>query len=267
VAVPDFGATSLQELRDHPDQSGVLVDYDGTLAPIVDDPGEARPLPAALGALHRLAGRYRRVAVVSGRPASFLVEHLGLGRSAAAHGPSVVASGLYGLEWAGSGGVVQTRPEAEQWRAVVDGVERTARAAAPPGMLVEHKGLSVAFHWRTAAANAGWARSFAEEMAGQTDLELHPGKMSVELRPPLPADKGTVVADLCRGLGAACFVGDDRGDLAAFAALDQLAAEGISTCKVAAASTEMPAEMEAAADVVVDGPEGVVSLLEWLGTS
>jgi trehalose 6-phosphate phosphatase len=133
-------------------------------------------------------------------------------------------------------------------------------------MLVEHKGLSVGFHWRTAAANARWAQAFAKEMARRTDLELHPGKMSVELRPPLPTDKGTVVAELCSGLGAACFVGDDRGDLAAFAALDRLAAQGMSTYKVAAASTEMPAELQAAADLVVDGPEGVASLLAWLGS-
>jgi trehalose 6-phosphate phosphatase len=264
VSVPDFTATPLRDLRDRPGQSGVLIDFDGTLAPIVDDPAEARPLPAVVEALQRLARRYRRVAVVSGRPAGFLVEQLGLGRSAASHEPSVVASGLYGLEWAGSGGVVHTRPEAEPWRDVVDQVERAARAVAPPGMLVEHKGLTVAFHWRTATAQAGWARSFAEQAARESHLELHPGKMNIELRPPLPADKGTVVTELCRELGAGCFVGDDRGDLAAFAALDRLATQGMVTCKVAVASAEIPPELRAAADLVVDGPEGVVALLEWL---
>ena len=267
MAVPDFGASSLRELRDRADEGGVLVDYDGTLSPIVDDPGGARPLPAAVDALNRLAARYRRVAVVSGRPAGFLVEHLGLGRGATSHGPSIVVSGLYGLEWAGSGGVVHTRSEAEPWREVVDRVARAARTAAPAGMLVEHKGLTVAFHWRTATASAGWAQSFAEEMSEETDLELHPGKMSIELRPPLPADKGTVVTELCRGLAAACFVGDDRGDLAAFAALDGLATEGVIACKVAVASAEIPPELRAGADVVVDGPAEVVDLLGWLGAS
>jgi trehalose 6-phosphate phosphatase len=264
VSAPDFAATPLAELRGRRDRSGVLVDFDGTLAPIVDDPAEARPLPAVVDLLPRLAARYRRVAVVSGRPAGFLVEQLGLGRGATGHGPSVIASGLYGLEWAGGGGVVHTRPEAEAWRDVVDRVERAARAAAPPGMLVEHKGLTVAFHWRTATAQAGWARSFAEKAARESSLELHPGKMNIELRPPLPADKGTVVSELCRDLGAACFVGDDRGDLAAFGALDHLATQGIVTCKVAVASAEVPTELATAADLVVDGPEGVAALLEWL---
>jgi trehalose 6-phosphate phosphatase len=263
VSAPDFAATSLRDLRARPDESGVLVDFDGTLAPIVDDPAEARPLGAVVGTLQRLARRYRRAAVVSGRPARFLVEVLGLGRGAS-HGPSVVASGLYGLEWAGSGGVVHTRPDAEPWRDIVDRVDREARAAAPPGMLVEHKGLTVAIHWRTATAQADWARSFAEKASRENNLELHLGKMNVELRPPLPADKGTVVAELCRDLGAACFVGDDRGDLAAFAALDRLATQGLITCKVAVASAEVPPELVAAADLVVDGPEGVLALLEWL---
>jgi trehalose 6-phosphate phosphatase len=267
VTAPDFSATPLRELRNRHESGGVLVDYDGTLAPIVDDPTQARPLPAALACLHRLARQYRRVAVVSGRPASFLVEHLGLGRGTAGHRPDIVASGLYGLEWAGAGGVVHTRPEAESWREVVDRVERSARATAPPGTLVEHKGLTVALHWRTATASAGWALSFAEGTARETNLELHPGKMNVELRPPLPADKGTVVAELCRDLDAACFIGDDRGDLAAFAALDRLAANGMVTCKVAAASAEIPPDVRAAADLVVDGPEGVASLLEWLAES
>ncbi len=262
---PDFAATPLEELRGRPGDSGVLVDFDGTLAPIVDDPAEARPLPPVLDSLQRLARRYRRVAVVSGRPVSFLVEQLGLGRAAAGHGPSVVASGLYGLEWAGSGGVVHTRPEAELWRDVVDRVERAARAAAPPGVLVEHKGLTVALHWRTATARAEWARSFAEHAARESNLELHPGKMNVELRPRLSADKGTVVTELSRDLGAACFVGDDRGDLAAFAALEHLATQGMVICKVAVASGEIPPELRAAADLVVDGPEGVVALLQWLG--
>jgi trehalose 6-phosphate phosphatase len=55
----------------------VFVDFDGTLAPIVDIPEEARPLPGAAAVLGRLADRYARVAVISGRPVAFLVEHLG----------------------------------------------------------------------------------------------------------------------------------------------------------------------------------------------
>ncbi|HSS11457.1 MAG TPA: hypothetical protein VLL25_16350, partial [Acidimicrobiales bacterium] len=89
----------------------------------------------------------------------------------------------------------------------------------------------------------------------------------VELRPPVEADKGTVVEELASGLDAVCFIGDDRGDLPAFAALARLAAEGRDTLAIAVNSDEAPTELLAAADVVVDGPSGVLDLLEALAPS
>ncbi|HET7722531.1 MAG TPA: trehalose-phosphatase, partial [Acidimicrobiales bacterium] len=85
----------LAPFRDDPDRTGVFTDFDGTLAPIVEDPAAARPLPGVVDALAALAGRYGRVGVISGRPASFLAEHLG--------GRGVFLSGLYGLEFVEEG--------------------------------------------------------------------------------------------------------------------------------------------------------------------
>src|SRR5579859_4469297 len=95
---------------DRPERSGVLVDFDGTLSAIVDRPELARPLPGAREALGALAARYGLVAVVSGRPVAFLVEHLAV--------PGVRLSGLYGLE-AWHDGEVAVDPLAEPWRTVV----------------------------------------------------------------------------------------------------------------------------------------------------
>lgn len=256
----------LDPLRSRPHQAGVLTDFDGTLAPIVDDPTTARPLPAAVDALHRLAGIYRRVAVISGRPAAFLAEHLELaGRSTTGAGEGLLAVGLYGLETA-EGGQVTTDPRAEGWRGVVDEVAARADGAAPGAVLVERKVLSVTLHFRTAPAHGDWAGRYAAEEASRTGLVVHPGRMSVELRPPLPVDKGTVVEGLAGGLGAACFLGDDRGDLPAFAVLDRLAAErGMATVKVGVRSEEAPDELLDAADLVVDGPEGALEVLSRLG--
>ncbi|HLH47610.1 MAG TPA: hypothetical protein VKV25_10645, partial [Acidimicrobiales bacterium] len=77
-------------------------------------------------------------------------------------------------------------------------------------------------------------------------------------------DKGTVVAELAGGLDAVCYVGDDHGDLAAFGALAALRGDGVTTLAVAAADDEVPGELVEAADLVVDGPAGVVGLLEVL---
>ena len=99
-----------------------------------------------------------------------------------------------------------------------------ADSAAPDGLLVERKGLSVTLHFRQAPHLAGWAAAFAADEQSATGLVAQSGKQAWELRPPVPTDKGTVVAGLAAGLRAVCFVGDDTGDLPAFGALAQLRA-------------------------------------------
>jgi len=250
----------LAPLRSDPARACLLCDCDGTLAPIVDDPAAAAPLPASVQALHALARHLGRVAVVSGRPASWL--H-------AAFGDGLVLSGLYGLEQVeddGCGRVVEL-PEAEPWRAVVAEVAERAEAGAPAGVIVERKGLSVTLHHRTAPGGRPWVEEFAEDEAQASGLEPARGKASIELRPPLPFDKGTAVRRLVEGFAAVAYVGDDTGDLPAFAVLDELAAAGVATVKVVVASGELPDEVRAAADVLVDSPDAVAEMLSELASS
>ena len=250
----------LDPIRSDPATAGVLTDFDGTLAPIVDDPATSRPLPEVVGVLHALAGRYARVAVVSGRPAAFLAEHLRLDE----YPQGLIAFGLYGLERAGDGHVT-TDGRALAWVAVIDELAGRAEAEAPAGAIVERKGLSLVLHYRTAPTAALWAQAWAIEQAARTGLARHPGRMSEELRPAVPVDKGTVVASLVDGLGAACFLGDDAGDLPAFAVLDDLrAGQGVATLKVGVRSDEAPPELLHRADLVVDGPPGALDLLSRL---
>jgi len=241
-------------LTGDPSGAVVLLDFDGTLAPIVTDPATARPLPGATEALAELARRYRLVGVISGRPGRFLADHLPV--------PGIERWGSYGVEHVRRDGTVEAAPGAEPWRAVVSAVVGRARLMAPAGVGVEDKGMSLTLHFRGAPAAGGWVRSFAEQEAQATGLGLHAARMSVELRPPLDIDKGTVVADVVSrpGVRSAVFVGDDRGDLAAFRALDRLP----TSLRVAVRSPEMPPEMPAAADLVVDGPAGVLDLLRGL---
>ena len=250
----------LAPLRADAANACLLCDCDGTLAPIVDDPAAAAPLPASVDALHDLARCLGRVGVVSGRPASWL--H-------AAFGDGLVLSGLYGLEQVepGGGGQVVTLPEADGWRDVVAEVAERAEAAAPEGVIVERKGLSVTLHHRTAPASRAWVEDVAAEEAAATGLEPARGKASIELRPPLPFDKGTAVRPLVEGFAVVAYLGDDAGDLPAFAVLDEMAAGGAATVKVAVDSDELPDEVREAADVLVDGPEDVARLLSELAAS
>jgi len=240
---------------ERPAQAAVVLDFDGTLSPIVDVAAEARPVDGAVGLLDHLAGRLGLVAVMSGRPVDFLRPLLP---------PSVVLSGLYGLEVVRDG-VRSDLPGTDAWREVVADVARTSAAEGPEGMVVEPKGLSLTLHYRTRPDLAPAVEAWAEAQALRSGLQARPAKMSVELHPPIAADKGTALEALTAGRAAVCYAGDDRGDLPAFDALDRLAAGGVHTVRVVVASPEAPPELVARADLLVDDPGGVVDLLRRLG--
>lgn len=243
-------------LRRAPEETAVLLDFDGTLAPIVDDPASSRPVAGAAELLDALAGRYRLVAVVSGRPAGFLLEHLGTG-------PRLV--GLYGLERVEDGRVVQD-PDVVRWRDAIDAAARAARAELPAAVGVEDKGLSLTLHTRTCPEHGLTVRAWAADAAGRWGLRAGTARMSVELHPPVAHDKGTVVDELLAdaGVRVACFIGDDVGDLPAFAALDRFGDAGGERHKVVVASEEAAPELLGAAEVTVPDPHAVLELLRAL---
>jgi trehalose 6-phosphate phosphatase len=254
-ATDDSAFALMAPLLVDPATSAILTDFDGTLSPIVADPEEARALPAAPGVLARLAEHFAAVAVVSGRPVTFLARQL------PGRGPAVRLFGVYGLEWMHEG-EVRVAPEAAPWLQPAADVVAAAVRDAPPGVGVEAKGPALAIHWRRAPEAGAWARAFAEDWAGRTGLLLQPGRQALELRPPLAIDKGRVVEAVAGTCSAACFVGDDAGDLAAFAALDRLARRGLDVVRVAVADEESPPELVSAADVVIAGPHQAIALLD-----
>ena len=243
----------LAPFRADPEGSGVFSDFDGTLAPIVDDPATALPLEGVVDVLGRLAGRYGRVGVISGRPAGFLREHLG--------GQGLFLSGLYGLEYVDDDGEVRAIEDAEPWRQVID---RVAAAADDAGLPVERKGLAVTVHYRTDRSREAEVKRWVDEQAEATDLAVHPARMSYELRPPMRLDKGTVLAEAAEGRRQVCFLGDDTGDLTAFDVLDRMAAKGVTVVKVGVESEEAPDELLERADLTVEGPEGSLRVLKTL---
>jgi len=242
--------------RSRPKSAGLITDYDGTLAPIVDDPLLARPIPGVTTVLAKLAERLALVAVVSGRPLAYLSCQL----SAV---PGLVVVGLYGLEREHDGRP-QPPPLTPGWQALVAAAADAAEREAPEGVEVERKGFSVVLHARKQPRAFAWAKEWAAVRAGASGLVARAGRMSVELLPPFRMDKGQVVEELAAGLEAVCFVGDDAGDLPAFAALGRMRARGKHTVAVGVASPEQPDEMERAVDVMVEGPEGAVALIQQL---
>jgi trehalose 6-phosphate phosphatase len=259
------GRAGLAALLAEPAAALLGLDFDGTLAPIVPDPDAARGHPDVPGVLTRLAAAGIRVAVVTGRPAGTAVDYAGI-----ADVPGLVVLGHYGLErW--EGGIV-TAPEdlsavAEARRRLPDVL---AAAGAPEGTYVEDKGAAVAVHTRrTADPSAAFEllRDPLTELADEVGLVVEPGRFVHELR-PAGGDKGDALRTLVdeRPPSVVVFVGDDLGDLAAFGAVDRLRAEGTPGLLVCSGSAEVTAVAERA-DLLVDGPDGVVALLTALADS
>jgi trehalose 6-phosphate phosphatase len=257
---------ALAPLVSHPGSTAILTDFDGTLSPIVNNPHEARPLEGAAEVMALLASRFAEVAVISGRPVSYLEEHLALPEPPdPAHRVRFV--GLYGLEQSWGDGRTTVEPEAGAWHQRVDEAVARLRRDAPDGVLVEPKGLAVTVHWRRAPGEEGWVTDAAAAEVERSGLRAHFGRMSVELRPPLDIDKGSVVTTLAARCSAACYFGDDLGDLPAFAALAALRREGLATVSVAVLDDETDPRVAAAADLTLSGPGQALPALAWLAQS
>jgi trehalose 6-phosphate phosphatase len=255
----EAGRAGLAALLAAPGTSLLGLDFDGTLAPIVPDPDEARAHPGVPDVLARLAGHGVRIAIITGRPAGTAVDYAGVADVA-----GLVVLGHYGLErW--EAGVV-TGPDdlsaVEEVRRRLAGV--LADAGAPDGTYVEDKGAAVAVHTRRTADPAAAFDALCAPLttlAEDVGLVVEPGRFVLELRPP-GGDKGDALRGFVEETGAQTvgFIGDDLGDLAAFDAVDSLRADGLAGLLVCSGSTEVTALAERA-DLVVDGPEGVVALL------
>ena len=259
------GQAGLDAILAAPSSALIASDFDGTLSPIVPDPADARAYPGTAEALSRLAALAGTVAIITGRPAA---DAVALGGLAAV--PGLVVLGHYGAERWQHGTVTTTSAPAGAAEALrlLPGV--LAAAGAPDGVRVEDKGTAVGVHTRQApdpAAALDLLRAPLEDLARRTGLTVEPGRYVLELRRP-GTDKGTALRALAaeRAARSVLFCGDDLGDLAAFAAVRELRANGIPGCTVASASPEAQPVSEAA-DLVVDGPPGVVAFLTTLAAA
>jgi trehalose-phosphatase len=242
----------LAALRRDPTRSAIILDIDGTLAPIAPHPDLAGVPAATLQLLETLAGRYALVGCVSGRAA------LDAARLVPVSG--LVISGNHGLETL-TAGRVHVAPDAAVW---LHEIHRLARdlvpAAALAGAWVEDKGATLSIHYREApdpdAAKAALERD-AVPLVRATGLVARFGRMTLEVLPPVPVDKGSAVRRLLlhRRIATSLYAGDDTTDIDAFQVVD---------VAVAVRSAEMPPGLVESATFAVDGTDGVVEVLRAL---
>lgn len=258
---------ALEPVRADPARAGILLDIDGTLAPIVRHADDAHVPEPTRTQLIAIAKRYAVVACVSGRRSATARQMVSIG--------TIAYVGNHGAELLAPGGTdVQVDPE-------IAAHDRTLRDFAEAVYTAELQRLRVrtedkqsikAFHWRGAPDEDAAERAVREiaERAEAEGLAIHWGRKVLEVRPPVEINKGRGVRRLLDGreLAAALYVGDDRTDLDAFAGLRALVAEGrlgAAVC-VGVRSDETPEQLEEQADVLVDGPLGVRGLLTALAS-
>jgi trehalose 6-phosphate phosphatase len=256
------GAAALAAIKERAANAVIALDFDGTISPIVEDPAAARAHPGAPGALARLAPLVNAVVIITGRPAALAVEYGGF---AEVEGLTVL--GQYGAErW--ESGVLHTPeppPGVAEVRAKLP--EVLAAAGAPDGTSIEDKGHALAVHTRRTTepqVAIDRLRGILAALAERTGLTVEPGRYVLELRPP-GMDKGAALRGFVaeRAATAVLYAGDDLGDLAAYDAVEELRAKGLAGVTVCSGSDEV-AVLAERADVVVDGPDGVVRLLTKL---
>jgi trehalose 6-phosphate phosphatase len=252
-------------LLSDPASALIAVDFDGTLAPIVARPEDARAAQGAVEVLTELAARVGAVAIISGRAAAEVVELAALTPES-----SLLVLGHYGLQSWRAGLLTTPTP--------VEGVARARSLLADllrdadPGVRVEDKTHSLAVHTRAAGDPAGSLETLRPgllRIAQACGLEAVPGRYVVELRPP-GSDKGGALRQLAAELGSrtVIYVGDDMGDLPAYAVVDQLRRDsgvaGLTVASVDPADSDAPPEVAARADLVLAGPTAVVAWLAGL---
>lgn len=256
----------LAPLMADPSRTAVLLDVDGTLAPIVRHAEDAHVPEPTRGPLIAVARRYGLVACVSGRRSSIARRIVSLG--------SITYVGNHGAEVLRGGATeVELDPEVE---AYVGDVRRFAQRAYDEPLQrlrvrLEDKAAIWAFHWRGAPDEAA-AEAAVRELAARAEAEglwVHWGRKVLEVRPPVALDKGRGITRLLErfpDVRAAAYAGDDRTDIDAFDGLRALRDGGRldDVVCVGVRSDETPPELEAAADLMVDGPRGVRGFLQAL---
>lgn len=256
---------ALAPLRENPARAAILLDIDGTLAPIAGQPADAFVPERTRQVLIEVARRYGYVACVTGRRASEARAMVSIGTITylGSHGAEVLRPG-----WTEP----KLDPALEDWRRRISEFGRQADAAdlRRRRVRVEDKGVILAFHWRGAPDQEA-ARAAIDAIAAKAEaagLRTHWGRKVLEVRPPVKIDKGAGIEAFLEGTDAdaAMYVGDDATDLDAFRMLSQLVEAGrlSHAIRVGVRSDEGPEEIVTDADLVVDGTDGVVELLSLL---
>jgi trehalose 6-phosphate phosphatase len=251
--------TAIEAIGNRLDASpfALMLDIDGTLAPIAPTPPLAQVPSATLFILERLASLPGvSMALVSGRSAPDARAIAGV--------PGAWVIGNHGHELMDPDGVVTVRPDAASHEtAMAEAARQLASLQMTEGALLENKRWTLSIHYRNVKDDVATLRSRVRSVAAALGLRITEGRKVMEVRPPVDVDKGTAVLEfaLRHGAlpsGAALYAGDDRTDEDAFRALR--ASGRAVTVHIGDGSRKTSAE------IVLPTPAELHDLLGWLVT-
>lgn len=240
---------------------GLVFDIDGTLSPIAATPGEAQLYSGVAGLLEQ-AKHFAHVAIITGRAVADGARMVNV--------EGLTYIGTHGLEWADglpSHNPVRLLPEASQYAEAGKYLLDLVEQEHAPGILVEHKSIGGAIHYRL-APDPEQARqrilNLLEAPAHQVHMKLSEGKMVIEVRVPLQINKGLALRSFAQryNLRGVLFAGDDRTDIDALREIEHLRTEGMQALGIAVQHGDTQAEILKHADIVVQEVEGMVELLK-----
>ena len=239
----------------------VALDFDGTLAPISPHPGDARPLGGAGQLLRDVRATGATLAVVTGRTVASLLRVSRFGAI-----PGIVIYGTHGAERWQAGHLRAPAPPAglDELRVSLPGL---LASIGPPDLWLEDKGLSLVIHARLTADPdrvLEMLRTPVDEAAAAAGLGVRPGKEVLEICIP-GLDKGAAIRELLGGdPAAACYAGDDLGDLPAIGAVNAWAERTGRPALTVAVSASGGGPVAGQAGVTVPDPRALLSLLRQI---
>ena len=196
----------------------LMLDVDGTLAPIAPTPSMARVPDETRRVIESLVacpGVF--VVLVSGRAAHEARQMVGVDR--------LWAVGNHGAEVIAPNGEVTVDPSVARYANAMTATARVLEPAihAIEGATLENKTWSLTVHYRAASDDVlPGIRTAVEQAAAASGLRVTEGKKILEVRPPVEIHKGTAVAHMAHSLGgdspsaSLLFAGDDVTDEDAF---------------------------------------------------
>ena len=241
---------------------GLITDVDGTISPTAPTPPQARVSPLCRHYLSLLGQHLALVAAISGRPASEVKDMINI--------EGMVYIGNHGLErWIR--GHSELTKNARDYSGVINlAIEELSPLLSIEGIRIENKGITATIHYRRCADPESVEKRILAVVKNSPQarkLKIIPGRMAINLLPPVKVNKGTAILELIQeyNLRGGIYLGDDVTDIDAFRAVHAASRDlDFQGFAIGIISQEMPEKLTQEVDFTLNGVSDVERFLNWM---